>query len=92
MSSALPPGWRYETQIIALVLSADWFLSDQQRRHQALAAMAAPEALKGLQAAQDEVAGGVAHGPFGVGRARRGVRSVLRSSLLGYQVVGIGRR
>jgi hypothetical protein len=71
----------------ALVLSADWFLSDQQRRHQALAAMAAPEALMGLQAAQDEVAAGVARGSYGVGRARRGVRSVLRSSLLGYQVV-----
>jgi hypothetical protein len=86
-------GWSHSQQgavgaaaAYALVLSADWFLSDQQRRHQALAAMAAPEALKGLQAAQDEVAGGVAHGPFGVGRARRGVRSVLRSSLLGYQV------
>jgi hypothetical protein len=89
----VPVGWSQSQQgavgaaaAYAVVLSADWFLSDQKRRHQALAAMAAPEALMGLQAAQDEVAAGVARGPFGVGLARQGVRSVLRSSLLGYQV------
>jgi hypothetical protein len=32
------------------------------------------------------VATGIARGPFGAGLARPGVRSVLRTSLLGYQV------
>ena len=70
----------------ARVLSARWFLGDTHRRRQALAAMAIPEALPGLQAAQDQVATGIARGPFGAGLARRGVRSVLRTSLLGYWV------
>ena len=48
--------------------------------------MAIPEALPGLQAAQDQVATGIARGPFGAGLARPGVRSVLRTSLLGYRV------
>jgi hypothetical protein len=70
----------------ARVLSALWFLGDRHRRRQALAAMAIPEALPGLQAAQDQVATGIARGPFGAGLARPGVRSVLRTSLLGYRV------
>jgi hypothetical protein len=70
----------------ARVLSALWFLGDRHRRRQALAAMAIPEALPGLQAAQDDVATGIARGPFGAGLARPGVRSVLRTSLLGYRV------
>jgi hypothetical protein len=70
----------------ARVLSALWFLGDRHRRRQALTAMAIPEALPGLQAAQDQVATGIARGPFGAGLARPGVRSVLRTSLLGYRV------
>jgi hypothetical protein len=70
----------------ARVLSALWFLGDTHRRRQALAAMATAEALPGLQAAQDQVATGIARGPFGAGLARPGVRSVLRTSLLGYRV------
>jgi hypothetical protein len=70
----------------ARVLSVRWFLTDTSRRHQAVAAMAAPEARPGLQAAQDQVATGIIRGPFGAGLARRGVRSVLRTSLLGYRV------
>jgi hypothetical protein len=70
----------------ARILSAVWFLADAGRRHQAVTAMAAPEALVGVRTAQDEVAAGVARGPFGAGLGRRGVRSVLRTSLLGYRV------
>jgi hypothetical protein len=70
----------------ARVLSALWFLGDTHRRRQALAAMAIPEALPGLQDAQDQVATGIARGPFGAGLAHPGVRSVLRTSLLGYRV------
>jgi hypothetical protein len=70
----------------ASVLSAVWFLADGDRRHRALAVMAAPEALVGLQTAQDGVAAGVARGPFGASLNRRGVRSMLRTSLLGYRV------
>jgi hypothetical protein len=70
----------------ARVLSTLWFLTDPDRRHQAVTAMAAPEALLGLRDAQDGVAAGVARGPFGAGVGRSGVRSVLRTSLLGYRV------
>lgn len=70
----------------ASVLSRVWFLADGDRRHRALTAMAAPEALVGLQTAQDGVAAGVARGPFGASLNRRGVRSMLRTSLLGYRV------
>jgi hypothetical protein len=70
----------------ARVLSARWFLTDTDRRHQAVAAMAAHDALPELQAEQDQVAAGMASGPFGAGLARRGVRSILRTSLLGYRV------
>jgi hypothetical protein len=70
----------------ARVLSALWFLGDTHRRRQALAAMAISEALPRLQAAQDQVATGIARGPFGADLARRGVRSVLRTSLVGYRV------
>jgi hypothetical protein len=70
----------------ARVLSAAWFLADAGRRHRALAAMAAPEARLGLQTAQDEVAARISRGPFGAGLARRGVRSLLRTSLLGYRL------
>jgi hypothetical protein len=70
----------------ARVLSARWFLTDTDRRRHAVAAMAAPDARPGLQAAQDQVAAGIVRGPFGAGLARRGVRSVLRTSLLGYRV------
>jgi len=70
----------------ARVLSARWFLTDTDRRHQAVAAMADPDARSGLQAAQDQVAAGIVRGPFGAALAHRGVRSVLRTSLLGYRV------
>ena len=91
--AGVPVGWPHTQQGAvgaaagyARVLSAGWFLSDPGRRHRALGAMAAPEALLGLQAAQDEVAAGIARGPFGAGLARRGVRSLLRTSLLGYRL------
>jgi hypothetical protein len=70
----------------ARVLSALWFLGDTHRRRQALVTMAVPEALPGLQATQDQVATGIARGPFGAGLDRPGVRSVLRTSLLGYRI------
>jgi hypothetical protein len=69
----------------ARVLSTVWFLADADRRHQAVTAMAAPEARLGLQAVQDGVAAGVAKSAFGAGLVR-GARSLLRTSLLGYRV------
>jgi len=91
--AGVPVGWPQTEQGAisaaagyARVLSARWFLTDTDRRHQAVAAMAAPAAQPGLQAAQDEVAAGILRGPFGAGLARRGVRSVLRTNLLGYRV------
>jgi hypothetical protein len=91
--AGVPVGWPQTEQGAisaaagyARVLSARWFLTDTDRRHQAVAAMAAADAQPGLQAAQDEVAAGIIRGPFGAGLARRGVRSVLRTSLLGYRV------
>src|SRR5829696_7858695 len=45
-----------------------------------------PRGADGLQTAQDGVAAGVARGPFGASLNRRGVRSMLRTSLLGYRV------
>jgi hypothetical protein len=90
--AGVPVGWPHTRQGVvgaaagyARVLSTVWFLTDADRRHQAVTVMAAPEALGGLQAAQDEVAAGVARGPFGSGLAR-GERSLLRTSLLGYRV------
>ncbi|HWD45299.1 MAG TPA: hypothetical protein VHM23_16605 [Actinomycetota bacterium] len=89
----MPVGWAQTEQGAigaatgyARVLSALWFLADADRRHQAVAAMAAPGALLELQAEQDQVAAGIARGPFGAGLTRRGVRSVLRTNLLGYRV------
>jgi hypothetical protein len=91
--AGVPVGWPQTQQGAvgaaagyARVLSAEWFLAEAGRRHRALGAMAAPEARLGLQAAQDEVAAGIARGPFGAGLARRGVRSLLRTSLLGYRL------
>jgi hypothetical protein len=91
--AGVPVGWPQTEQGAisaaagyARVLSALWFLSDADRRRRAVAAMATPEALPGLQAAQDEVARGIAQGPFGAGLARPGVHPVLRTSLLGYRV------
>lgn len=91
--AGVPLGWAHTRQGAigaaagyASVLSAVWFLADGDRRRQALTAMAAPEALVGLQTAQDGVAAGVARGPFGASLNRRGVRSMLRISLLGYRV------
>jgi len=91
--AGVPVGWPHTRQGAvgaaagyARVLSAGWFLAESGRRHRAVAAMGAPEALLGLQAAQDEVAAGIARGPFGAGLARRGVRSLLRTSLLGYRL------
>jgi len=91
--AGVPVGWPHTQQGAvgaaagyARVLSAAWFLTEAGRRHRAVAAMGAPEALLGLQAAQEEVAAGIARGPFGAGLARRGVRSLLRTSLLGYRL------
>ena len=91
--AGVPVGWPQTRQGAvgaaagyARVLSAGWFLAESGRRHRAVAAMGAPEALLGLQAAQDEVAAEIARGPFGAGLARRGVRSLLRTSLLGYRL------
>jgi hypothetical protein len=91
--AGVPLGWPHTRQGAvgaaagyASVLSRMWFLVDGDRRHQALAAMAAPEALATLRTAQDGVAAGVARGPFGASLDRRGVRSMLRTSLLGYRV------
>ena len=70
----------------AKVLSALWFLTDAARRGRAVARMAAPEALGGLQASQDAIARGIASGPLGAGLGRRGVATLLRTSLLGYQL------
>jgi len=91
--AGVPVGWPHTRQGAvgaaagyARVLSAGWFLAEAGRRQRALGAMAAPEARLGLQAAQDEVAAGIARGPFGAGLARRGVRSLLRTSLLGYRL------
>ncbi len=91
--AGVPVGWPQTRQGAvgaaagyARVLSAGWFLAEVGRRHRALGAMGAPEALPGLQAAQDEVAAGIARGPFGAGLARRGVRPLLRTSLLGYRL------
>jgi hypothetical protein len=89
----VPVGWPHSRQGAvgaaagyASVLSTVWFLADADRRHRAVTAMAAPEARLALQRGQDEVAAGVAQGPFGAGLARPGVRSLLRISLLGYRV------
>lgn len=91
--AGVPLGWPHSRQGAvgaaagyASVLSTVWFLADADRRHQAVTAMAAPEARPALQRGQDEVAAGVAQGPFGAGLARPGVRSLLRISLLGYRV------
>jgi hypothetical protein len=91
--AGVPVGWPQTEEgaigaaaAYARVLSALWFLGDTHRRQQALTTMAIPESLPGLQAAQDQVATGIARGPFGAGLARPGVRSVLRTSLLGYRV------
>jgi hypothetical protein len=91
--AGVPQGWAHTQQGAvgaaagyARVLSTVWFLADADRRHQAVAAMAAPEALTGVRTAQDDVAAGVTRGPFGVGLNRRGVRSMLRTTLLGYRV------
>jgi hypothetical protein len=91
--AGVPVGWPQTEEgaigaaaAYARVLSALWFLGDRHRRRQALTTMAIPESLPGLQAAQDQVATGIARGPFGAGLARPGVRSVLRTSLLGYRV------
>ena len=67
----------------ARVLSARWFLGDTRRR--ALAAMAIRGAARVAGCAGP---GGDRDrpGPFGAGLARRRVRSVLRTSLLGYRV------
>ncbi len=70
----------------AKVLSALWFLTDAERRGRAVARMAAPEALGALQASQDAIAKGIAGGPLGAGLGRRGVATLLRTSLLGYQL------
>jgi hypothetical protein len=70
----------------ARVLSALWFLTDSARRRQALDRMAAPEALARLRADQDGIAGGVAMGPLGAGLGRPGVATMLRTSMLGYQL------
>jgi hypothetical protein len=91
--AGVPLGWPHSRQGAvgaaagyARVLSTVWFLADAERRHQAVTAMAAPEVRLGLQHAQDEIAAGVARGPFGAGLVRPGVRSLLRTSLLGYRV------
>jgi hypothetical protein len=91
--AGVPLGWPHSRQGAvgaaagyARVLSTMWFLADADRRHEAVTAMAAPEARLGLQRTQDEIAAGVARAPFGVGLARPGVRSLLRTSLLGYRV------
>jgi hypothetical protein len=91
--AGVPVGWAQTEQGAigaatgyARVLSALWFLADADRRHQAVAAMGAPGAVLELQAEQDQVAAGIARGPFGAGLTRRGVRSVLRTNLLGYRV------
>jgi hypothetical protein len=91
--AGVPLGWPHSRQgavgaaaEYARVLSRAWFLADAERRHQAVTAMAAPEVRLALQRTQDEVAAGVARGPFGAGLARPGVRSLLRTSLLGYRV------
>jgi hypothetical protein len=91
-TAGVPVGWPHTRQGAvgaaagyARVLSTAWFLTDADRRQQAVTAMAAPEARLGLQAAQDGVAAGVARGPFGAGLAR-GARSTLRTSLLGYRI------
>jgi hypothetical protein len=70
----------------AKVLSALWFLTDPQRRSQALERMAAPTALGQLRATQETIAGGIANSPLGMGLGRRDVESMLRTILLGYQV------
>jgi hypothetical protein len=70
----------------AKVLSAPWFLTDQDRRGRAIARMAAPEAAARLRASQDATAGALGRSPFGAGLARAGVASLLRTSLLGYRV------
>jgi hypothetical protein len=91
--ACVPVGWPQTEQGAisaaagyARVLSEPWFLTDADRRRQAVAAMAASHTRPGLQAAQDQVAAGITRGPFGAGLARRGVHSVLRTSLLGYRV------
>lgn len=91
--AGVPVGWPHSRQGAvgaaagyARVLSTVWFLTDAERRYQAVTAMAVPEARRGLQRAQDEIAAGVARAPFGAGLARPGVRSLLRTSLLGYRV------
>jgi hypothetical protein len=70
----------------AKVLSALWFLTDAARRSRAVARMAAPEAVSGLQASQDAIAKNIASGPLGAGLRRHGVVTLLRTSLLGYQL------
>lgn len=70
----------------AKALSALWFLTDAARRSRAVARMAAPEALGGLQVSQDVIARSIASGPLGAGLRRHGVATLLRTSLLGYQL------
>ena len=70
----------------ARVLSALWFLTDAARRGRAVVRMAAPEALGALQVSQDAIAKGIASGPLGAGLGRRGVATLLRTSLLGYRL------
>jgi hypothetical protein len=72
----------------AKVLSALWFLTDSARRGQALDRMAAPEALARLRADQDNIAAGIAMGPLGAGLGRPEVATMLRTSMLGYQLQG----
>jgi hypothetical protein len=70
----------------AKTLSERWFLTDAGRRHRAVDAIGAPEAVSKLQASQDVLARAVARGAFGAALTRRGVASLLRTSLLGYRV------
>jgi hypothetical protein len=69
----------------AKTLSALWFLTDRDRRHQAIRLLSTPDHVAGLTASQDRLAdqldvllGG---GPDGPGR-----HSVLTTALLGYRV------
>jgi len=89
----VPVGWPETRQGVvaaaasdATAFSALWFMTDTTRRHRTVELLAAPGIAAALQADQDRDAAAVLAGPFGAGLARAGVRSLLRTALLGWRL------
>jgi hypothetical protein len=69
----------------AKTMSSLWFLTDRDRRHQAIRLLATPDQMAGLTASQDRLADQL-DVLLGSGPDRGGQHSVLTTALLGYRV------